>query len=290
MIIVQILIILISLAAIGWMIHYAWKIEPNNIENTSYDVVSDALPTELEGLRLCQVSDVHLTGFPRNADAIAKAIRSVEADLYLFTGDMIHRQAGIPAFLEWLDNLGKHILPAIAVLGNAEHKSHVQNQSLLEGLAHRKIPILTNETLLFLIKDAAIQIVGVDDPHTNHEDFQKAFANTNPSLFTLLLCHSPDGVTELAGHRVDLMLCGHTHGGQIRFPIVGAIAQNTKRVYGLAWGWYRGAELTRKAKCEVGRTQLYVSRGLGMSRLGLRINCRPELTVFTLRRKAPTTS
>ena len=269
--------------ACAWLVYYSWRIEPHNIEITRHEVTFSDLPEALDGLVLCQVSDVHLTAWERNGEAISRAVKSTRADLYLFTGDMIHRQGGIEKFLNWFDDLG--ISSAIAVLGNAEHKSHVDKSPLEAGLAQRSIPLLTNKSLTWLHDGVEFQIVGVDDPHTDHDDFELAYQNTNPALWTLLLCHSPDGAANLNGHRADLMLCGHTHGGQGRFPIVGAIAQNTKRVRGLVSGWYEGNELSRKAKCATGSTKLYISRGLGMSRLGFRINCRPELAVFTLRRQ-----
>ncbi|MEP6754796.1 MAG: metallophosphoesterase, partial [Chthonomonadales bacterium] len=261
---IEIVLIFLVALATGWMIHYGWKIEPFNVETNYYDVLVEDLPEVLEGMVLCQTSDVHLTGWGRNEVAIGAAIKQVKADLFLFTGDMIHRQGGIARFLEWIDQFEGHVYPAIAVLGNAEHKSHVDNRPLLAGLRERSILLLTNEVALVKLGDREIQVVGVDDPHTNHDDFTKAFASADSNRFTLLLCHSPDGVVNLNGHRVDLMLCGHTHGGQIRFPIFGAIAQNTKRLRGLAAGWYSGEKLASRAKCDVGRTQLYVSRGLGM--------------------------
>jgi predicted MPP superfamily phosphohydrolase len=90
----------------------------------------------------------------------------------------------------------------------------------------------------------------------------------------------------LGQRRADLILSGHTHGGQIRLPLVGAIIHGTKFVRGLVMGWYEGEKLSKKAGHDVGKSRLYVSRGLGTSRFSGRLLCRPELAVFTLRKKA----
>jgi predicted MPP superfamily phosphohydrolase len=137
--------------------------------------------------------------------------------------------------------------------------------------------------MLWPAENPALQIVGVDDPHTDHSDFTKAYEEADPNIWTLLLCHSPDGARELAGRRADLMLCGHTHGGAIRIPPIGALIHGTTHVKGLVAGWYEHPVLTRRSKCPADRTRLYVSKGLGMSSWRFRFNCRPDMPVFRLR-------
>jgi hypothetical protein len=269
--------------------HYAIHVEPNRVEITRHEVACPDLPPELDGLVIAQVSDLHITAKRRNQEALAAAVRAVEADLYVLTGDMIFLQTGVAPFFQWADALGDAMRPAIAVLGNAENKTYVDRGSVERGLAARGIPLLNNRCMRVPVRGAAVQVVGVDDPHTRHSDFAAAYADADLAAWTLLLCHSPDGVVDLAGRRADLMLCGHTHGGQFRLPLIGALRANTRRVRGLVSGWYSGEELARKARGPVGSTRLYVSRGLGMSGFRFRFLCPPELPLFTLVR-APHTN
>ncbi len=274
-----------SVISIGSFLYYAIKIEPHKIIISQHNVYFETLPTALEGAVICQASDLHITAWERNARAITRAIQSVKADLYVLTGDQIYLDSGTQAFCDWFDNMGANIQPAVAILGNAENKPYVRRHLFEQELSKRKLPLLNNRGIRVSVRGYGMQIVGSDDPHTQHSDMDLAFKDSDPLEWTLVLTHSPDGVAELQGRRADLILCGHTHGGQIRIPIVGSVAQNTKKVRGLVSGWYAGEELSRKAKCDLSNSQLYVSRGLGMSRIALRFNCPPELALFTLLRK-----
>ncbi|MCC6728684.1 MAG: metallophosphoesterase [Chthonomonadales bacterium] len=272
-----------AIAAARWTHHYMRVVEPTAVEVTRHEVVSVDLPPALDGMSICQVSDAHLSDPPRNADALAEAIRSVRADLYVLTGDMVYGQAGIAAFFRWLDALGDAVRPAVAVLGNAEHKRHVHTSEVVAGLEARGVPLLVNACMDFAFGGDSLQIVGTDDPHTERADVELAYAKAAPDRWTLLLAHSPDVVVDLGGRRADLVLCGHTHGGQVRVPMLGTAFNNTRRVKGLVAGWYEGEELVRLARRRVATVRVYVSRGLGTTRLPYRLCSRPELPVFTLR-------
>lgn len=286
---IALLVSLPLIALIAWGVaalwHYGKHVEPNRVEITRHEVWFDDLPASLDGVVLCQVADVHITDFGRNERAIAEAIRSVEADLYLLTGDQVYQRGGVGAFFRWMDELGEAIRPCVAVYGNAEHKRDIPTLAMTREYARRDIPLLNNDSGIFAVRGAEMQIVGVDDPHMGKSNFARAYRSADAGRWTLLLCHSPDGCAERRGHRADLMLCGHTHGGQCRLPLIGALRTNTYRVRRIVSGWYRGEELTWRGKSPAGNTQLYVSRGLGMSKFPLRIHCPPELALFVLRRR-----
>src|SRR5205814_1689883 len=107
------------------LIHRAFRIEPFNIEVSRHEVAYPDLPPELDGITLCQLSDLHIGPRPLNEAAIAQAVRSIHADLFLFTGDMIRGRSGPADFLRWLDSLGDSARPAVAIFGNAEHKKRL---------------------------------------------------------------------------------------------------------------------------------------------------------------------
>src|SRR5207244_600849 len=148
-----------------WLRHRMYHVEPSQVEITHHEVSFEDLPLELDGFTICQVSDPHIAARRRNQKEIADAIRTVRADLYALTGDMIYRQSGIASFFRWFDDLGCSIRPAIAILGNAENKTHVRTEEVLRGLAARGVPVLNNSVHCFTWRGAEIQIVGVDDPH-----------------------------------------------------------------------------------------------------------------------------
>src|SRR5437868_8532177 len=120
------------LIALLWLRRYMTHVEAARIEVTRHEVFSPDLPAELDGFTLCQVSDLHITARPRHESEIAEAIRAVDADLYVLTGDMIFLQSGVRAFFRWLDSLGPAIRPAVAVIGNAEHKPYVRRADVVE--------------------------------------------------------------------------------------------------------------------------------------------------------------
>jgi predicted MPP superfamily phosphohydrolase len=260
------------------------RIEPERVEVVRRSIYSDDLPPELDGLVICHISDLHITADPRNSAAVADAIRSVNADLYAITGDLVHGPRGVPALATWLDALAGVIEPALAVFGNAEHKRRVNTGALRQELQARGIRVLSNECAVYGLRDADLQIVGLDDPHSGHSRAAAAFGSADPARWTLVLVHSPEGVLELDGRRADLVLAGHTHGGQILLPGLGWISDNTHNRVGLISGYYGAEDLAVAAGLSRGPRALYVSRGLGTSGWPLRFRCRPELPLLTLRR------
>ena len=144
-----------------------------------------------------------------------------------------------------------------------------------------------NRHVLLTRGDSQIALAGVDDPVNEMDRLGDALEGIPDDLFTLLLMHSPDGVAEAAVRGVDVVLSGHTHGGQIRLPWYGALYTHSHLGKRMSDGYYSRDRLRKAIGIRPGRTQLYVTRGLGVSGLALRFLTRPELTVITLRRGLP---
>jgi predicted MPP superfamily phosphohydrolase len=277
-------------------LYYVWRlfhhmafVEPFDIEVTRHEVLSPLLPTGFDEFTICQLSDVHISAHPRNRVRTAEIIRGIKADLFVLTGDMIYSPPGVGEFLIWFDSLGDAILPAIAILGNAEHKPDIRTQDFLNALSQRGVLVLGNTSTQIRAGTDDLQIVGVDDPHTMHEDFEKAYAGIDPDSWTLLLCHSPDGLATIGARRADLMLCGHTHGGQIGLFGNGWRLSHTRRIRGFIAGWYGQVDIIRRTKKAPGVDRLYISRGVGTGNIPLRLNTRPEIALFVLRQVVPGT-
>ena len=174
-----------------------------------------------------------------------------------------------------------------AVFGNSEHKNGVRPYAFSRTLAEQGIPPLMNRHVRLTRGGAQIALAGVDDPVNDLDRLEDALAGIPADLFTLVLMHSPDGIAEAVVRGVDLVLSGHTHGGQIRLPWYGALYTHSAMGRRMSDGYYSRRRLRRAIGIRPGRTQLYVTRGIGVSGLALRFLTRPELTVLTLRRGAP---
>jgi predicted MPP superfamily phosphohydrolase len=147
------------------------------------------------------------------------------------------------------------------------------------------ITILNNSCLPMQRAGGRFWLAGVDDPVYGRPKLALAIPasiRNLPNEPVVLLCHAPDYADQLlrhpAGSSVGLMLSGHTHGGQVRLPLIGALLTNSLgRKY--VQGWFR-----------LGGLQLYVNRGLGTSGLPFRLDCRPEIALLTLRRASMASS
>jgi predicted MPP superfamily phosphohydrolase len=207
-------------------------------------------------------------------------------DLVAVTGDLIHTPAGTEPFLR-LAQVWRARDGAYAVFGNSEHKNGVRPYALSRTLAEHGVAPLLNRHALLSRGDARLALAGVDDPVNDKDRLDEALAGIPDGVFTLLLMHSPDGVAEAVVRGVDVVLSGHTHGGQIRLPLLGAPYTHSHLGRRMSDGYYARGRLRRAVGIRPGRTQLYVSRGLGVSGLALRFLVRPELTLLTLRRGLP---
>jgi len=287
-----ILIFILSCASLYLLFrlwHYMTRVEPLRVITPEYEVVDEALPEALDGFRICQISDLHSSKRWFNRQAVSDAIRKIHADLFAFTGDMIYMQEGIAAFFQWLEEMKDSVHPFVLILGNAEHKPWLREEEFLNGLKQYDDRILINNSLQFPWNGGLLQIVGLDDPHTEHDDADVAYAKADPNLWTLLLSHSPDGIVDLKSHRADLTLSGHTHGGQIRLPVIGALISNTSKTKGFEYGWFKKEQIEKRLRRKSSTRLLYVSNGLGTGTVKARFLCNPEAAVFTLRRRSERT-
>ncbi len=221
---------------------------------------------------MLHLSDLHLDGRPGYGERLRSVVAAIEADLCVLTGDYALKYRPKPEGLA--EELGA-IVSAIraprgvfGVLGNHD------DSSLLDLLRDRGVDMLVNEHRRVSVGDAALWVVGVDDPCSYHtDDLASALAGVPREEFTVLLAHSPDLVDEAAEAGVDLYLCGHTHGGQIVLPGVGALyPRGPVRRY-MRGLWHRGDMAG------------YTNRGLGCVYLEARWGAPPEAAVLTLRRE-----
>jgi len=206
----------------------------------------------------------------------------------LLTGDFVTRSARYAADLPALMQPLSAPLGVYAVLGN--HDTHVGAAAISSALETTGIRMLRNRHECVRAENVELWLAGIDCPDS------KQYGLTDPSragwariyrrmlnsalegiptdAFHILLAHTPDVIRAAARRGVDLMLSGHTHGGQVRFPLLGATVVPSRYGQRYAAGQF-----------QVEGTTLYVNRGLGTVRFPLRFLCRPELAIHTLRRR-----
>lgn len=228
------------------------------------------LPKELDGFRIVQLSDIHHSSFT-SREVIERAVETanrLQGDIVALTGDYISKERSFAApCAEMLGHLrARH--GVYAVLGNHDH--WVDAPLLTDLFRAEGIKVLINEGMRFEHKGAAFWLAGVDDTMVGLEDLPLALAGSSESEMKLLLAHNPIILRRAARAGVDLVLSGHTHGGQV-----------TLRSEKSASGRPRRRLLRGLAR--QGATQIYVSRGLGTVVLPIRYGCPPEVSLLELR-------
>jgi predicted MPP superfamily phosphohydrolase len=255
-------------------------VEPTWLEVNHHQVPINDLPAAFAGLRIVQLSDFHCSrqvtlSYLHEAVDLAQA---QNGDVAVLTGDFVHK--GFKYVDRIAQVLGRLSSPqgVFAVLGN--HDFSVRNalgfrrhrhlhRAVADALTRCGIRVLQNETVQLRRGDAHLHLSGVDDLWSRVCDLDRAFAGLCSSVPRIVLAHNPRTVERLAGRRCDLMLSGHTHGGQINLPGLGRVTLGRK-ARRFAAGLYRYQD-----------TNLYVNKGVGFG-FRLRYGVRPEVAVLTL--------
>ena len=266
---------------------YASAIEPIWIDTVHLDLYAPRLPEAFDGYTIYQISDLHTSSLGRRERKVIEILDGLpEADLVVLTGDLIHTQRGIDPVLQLAKSI-KSRDGIYAIFGNSEYKNGVRPLQFASRLHDNGIRVLLNQHVILPRGDAEIVLAGVEDPFSDHDDLEMALTGVPDDVFKLVLMHSPDGIAEAVVRGVDLVLSGHTHGGQIKFPIIGAPITHSVMGTRMSSGYYQGHRLRTVVGIRPGRTQLYVTRGIGISGIAMRFLCRPEFTTFTLHRGIP---
>jgi predicted MPP superfamily phosphohydrolase len=234
----------------------------------------------LAGRRAVHITDLHLDRYLPRHDSIVEAIEGLSPDWIFVTGDLLTVSEGMPHLFRFLAHL-RQIAPVYLTLGNHDHYSGVPVERYREWSERHDLELLMNETRVISVPsyDASgarsefsggeLAIVGLDDPSLNRADVGCIPSRTTGRRFTVLLAHAPNVLDLLdSSHAVDLVLCGHSHGGQWRI-------RRMPPLY-LPYGC-RGRSSGHYS--ENGH-RLYVNRGLGWSLMPFRLNCPPEILLI----------
>lgn len=279
---------------------YSLGVEPYWLEATHTDIPLPRLPKALDGLSILLLSDTHISRWGRREPLMLEALKTVETpDLIVWGGDFLQGRSGIPHALRVVRQVAERFpgVPTYAIHGNAEHKITAAERRVFEQqLEAEGVRMLVNSHDLLTLHGETITIAGVDDPYYGHADLEKTLegAPATSDHFTLLLAHSPQIATLAARAGIDLMLSGHTHGGQVRLPIIGPLKTQNPLARRLDCGLWNRKRLARVlGRDPGGNLTAYISRGIGVATvpriwwLAPRLLCRPEIACLTLRRSDP---
>jgi uncharacterized protein len=261
---------------------YSTNWEMNRIEITNITLQLPRLAPAFKGMRLVQISDFHLGQWmnKERLDPILGMAAELAPDYFILTGDYLeYRPYGMPneaaTYEENIKTISSSFLklsalcPTIGILGNHDH---MINAGWVESsLAQAGVEVLRNSVKTIQRGDSELHIAAVDDVRQKMDRLDKVIDALPENGAAILLAHEPDFADVSAGTgRFDLQISGHSHGGQIVLPILGPpMLPLMGRKY--PSGLYH-----------VNNMLLYTNRGIGVTTVNARFNCRPEITLFTL--------
>lgn len=258
---------------------YSGEIARHELDIVNRTIPIASLPSPFHGYRIAQISDIHLDEYtePFFLEHVVRKVNALAPDLVLLTGDFITNGslsfiASRHAAYRCAEIVSTLTAPLrYAVLGN--HDVSYSAPLVIHALTSRGTPVLVNRSVAVEKGGDRLWICGVDDPGTSHPDLNLAVPSA-PAAPVILMAHAPDYADAVVSHPrgklIDLMLSGHSHGGQVRIPFVRPlILPPLGEKYPI--GHYQFQQM-----------QLYVNRGIGTVGIPFRLNCPPEITLLTL--------
>ena len=256
------------------------------------------LPAGSESIRVLHISDLHITPAQTRKINWVKSLAKLEPDFVVGTGDFLAHQLAVPAVIEAMNELLE--IPGAFVLGSNDYFApKIKNplmyfskdreiettgialptSDLVDELADAGWLDLNNKQSITEINGVKFHFRGTDDPHINKDNYAAVAGAFDSTAFAFGVTHAPYRrvLQSFAADKADLVLAGHTHGGQICIPFYGALVTNCDLPLGQAKGYSTFGE---------SRMPMHVSAGVGTSPFAqVRIACRPEATLITLSAK-----
>lgn len=264
------------------IVFFVWVYWSNtSIQTTMIGISSDKIPKNFNGFIIAQVSDLHNAAFGTHQSRLLDAVKEVSPDFIAVTGDLIDSShTDVVKAMEFISG-AVEIAPVYYITGNHEAWSE-QYAELKQQMLEAGVVILDDEGTTIKYNGASVQLFGLSDPDfTAAYDSSESAAMIDKKLkamlhendkYTILLSHRPELFDVYAANKINLVLSGHAHGGQVRIPFIGGLAAPNQDFFP------KYTEGVHKK----GVTNMVVSRGLGNSIIPVRINNRPELVVLTL--------
>lgn len=267
-------VVLVLGVAAAALAYRMFLVEPWRIGTTSHTFDWPDLPSKFDGLRILFLTDLHTSGWGWREVFMRSELERCDHDMLVVTGDLISSPSGIEPALQLLGDQ-RPPLGIWYVRGNNEVEELDHKAGFLNRLVDLGWNVLMNGHRVLERESDRLVVAGVDDAKNRLDDLGAALGGVNPARdFVLLLSHTPETFDDAACRGVRLVLAGHTHGGQLRWPWLGA-------------PWVDCPRTGLKFQCGVyrsGESVMVLSRGIGWSVLPVRLFCTPEVIRVTLKR------
>lgn len=273
-----------------------YRYQVDSIEKNEYIIESSKIPKEFNNFNIVQISDLHNKSFGKDNKKLLKAIDELNPDIIVITGDLVDGEnKKFNVALNLIEDLTRKY-KVYHIIGNHEQKSLIKRykdlySSYFKELYSKNIINLENEVVKIEKNNSHMNIYGLIVPLDYYIYFFNNYKNKNLKLdksfientlgkinkneYNILLAHTPFFFEDYSSWGADLILSGHVHGGIIRVPYVGGLLSPNRKFFPkYDFGTYNKEEST-----------MLLSKGLGGSRILMRINCRPEIVKITLKNK-----
>jgi uncharacterized protein len=250
----------------------AFGFEAHRVLVSRHDVQVPGLPSDLDGIRLAQVTDVHLPGNQLAARAALEHLHRERPDIVILNGDMTESGHALTQVAEFAAE-ARGSLATAAVLGNWEYRAGVVGKVAEDLYRSVAVELLVNRSITLDVGGARLALVGLDDMLHGSPDLKSARKGIAAGTTEIWSVHEPAFASAPPAEvtaRPIVLLTGHTHGGQIRIPLMPPVKPVGAGRF--LEGWYRDTF-----------APLYVSRGVGTTGIPARFRCPAELPIFTLR-------
>lgn len=247
-------------------------------DTSTFKINRERFPsTKLEAgteLNILQITDVHSGLFGKDNKRVLEKVKELDADMIVLTGDLIDRKTeNLEIALQLAEELVRINPDTYFVTGNHEHENP-DKEAFLYGLEEKGVIILSNENTQFEKDGQQFNLAGVNDVSTEHEDMSLAFSGLDTDKYTILLSHAPSVVQKYPDVDADIVLSGHTHGGQVRLPCIGALVAPDGGLF---------PELQKGVYPLEDERYLYIDSGLGTSALPIRFLNQSQISLITIR-------
>lgn len=253
-----ILILIIGLAVYSFLEPYLIRVERVEVE-----------VDEMKGLKIVHLTDFHSRRFGYKEKKVLSKLEELNPDYIFVTGDFIDtRTRNLESCQRFWEALTEQYPNKVfGVTGNHEYQ-HSRTEEVISRLERSGIRLLNNESLKLTFKESSFVLAGVEDPHARHADLKQALPRKGAEI---LLSHSPEIFKKAKRKNVDLVLTGHTHGGQVGIPFLRRLVLPL-----------RCDKKYREGLFKEQQTFMYISRGIGTTILPIRFNAPPEITLIKI--------
>ena len=256
---------------LGLLFIYSYYVEPYKLIVKEYKIESESLPSSFEGLKIVHFSDVHYGGNidDEYLDKIIDLINEQKPDIVVFTGDFFDKRVKLDdkkvEYVKSELNKIESSLNNYAVNGNHD----IKFLETFNNIFSDNFIVLNNEEKLLYYKDnTPISIIGLTDMSETKVDYSP-FENES-NYYRIVLAHEPDEYDKIKDYKFNILLSGHSHNGQIRIPLLGAVYTPT------------GAKKYYDNYYNLEGHEIYISNGIGTSLIDLRLNNTPSINLYRL--------